>query len=292
MALGTVYRISTGVDNANATRKAINSFVFTIALPILAFQVLSTAPLDSLLLTVPLVSIVTTLVCLGIGYLVIPRLKSLRAPSVGALLLAAAWGNVTYLGLPVLTKVGGLNMQRIALLYDLLAATPLLFTVGTLVCVRYGTSETRHTIVHGLRMAVTTPPMIGAVVGIVVNMLHLELPTLATEVFTTVGGLVAPLMVCSVGMALSAPSFRMAPVLAPSVGIKLVVSTAVGYVLCTMLIADTEVFRSIVLESAMPSMVLPLVFAERYGLDHELLAQAILWSTVLSMGTLPIVAGM
>ncbi|RPI68093.1 MAG: AEC family transporter, partial [Ignavibacteriae bacterium] len=72
--------------------------------------------------------------------------------------------------------------------------------------------------------------------------------------------------------------------------IKLGIAPAVGMIMIGLLIADAHVARATLLEAAMPTMVLTMVFAERYGLDEEILAQAIVFSTVVAMLTLPFIA--
>ena len=48
----------------------------------------------------------------------------------GVLILSAAFGNVSYLGLPVLTGLYGYEAAKYALFGDLLASTPLLWLCG------------------------------------------------------------------------------------------------------------------------------------------------------------------
>jgi hypothetical protein len=47
-----------------------------------------------------------------------------------------------------------------------------------------------------------------------------------------------------------------------------------------------------VIEAAMPSMVLGLVFCDRYGLDTALYAAAVTLTTLLSLLTLPLWSGL
>lgn len=292
IVFGVVFRLFTGVDIARRTRQLIGSAVFNVLLPILAFHVLSTAPLDDSLITVPITAGLTIVTCLWIASALIPRLMLLPRPSLGALILASAWGNVTYLGLPVVMAVTGNQMQRIPIVYDLMATTPLLFTLGVVVCARYGTLPVELTFSGMFRQIITMPALIAVVLGLGVNLYGLPIPSIVQWGMQGLGSLVAPLMLFSVGMALGVPNGEHLRILAPTLVIKLVVSTIVGYGIGSILIDDPLVFKSVLLESAMPTMVLSMVFAERYGLDQALLAQAIFWSTLLSMLTLPLLAAM
>jgi hypothetical protein len=78
--------------------------------------------------------------------------------------------------------------------------------------------------------------------------------------------------------------------LVPAAVIRTIIVPLLVFPLASLLHPNDDILRSTMLEAAMPSMMLPLVFAERYGLDVESLAEAILLSTIISVATLPIVA--
>ncbi len=291
---GIAYRFIPGIPPPDVVRRSIGSVVLNVFLPALTFRVLSTAPIGSDLWAVPLIAVVTIIVSFVIAWLVYARLlqRHLTAPSIGALIIASVWCNATYLGLPVVTAVVGVDYQRIPMVFDLLAMSPMLFTLGTLICVEYGTRGDRHTVGEGLLQAAKLPPLIAAVVGLSVNLVHLTVPDFIMDACTTAGNIVAPAMLFSIGLALRPPQWHRLGLLAPSLLIKLVVAPFVAWLMIGMLISDVQIARATLLEAAMPTMVLTMVFAERYGLDEDLLAQAIVFSTVVAMVTLPMVAGL
>ena len=124
------------------------------------------------------------------------------------------------------------------------------------------------------------------------NILGLTVPEFVMDFTRVAGHVVAPVMLFSIGLALRVPKLSMLPLLTPTLLIKLVIAPVIGFVLLGLFISDVPTARATLLEAAMPTMVLTIVFAERYGLDEELLAQAILFSTVVSMITLPVAAGL
>lgn len=291
---GIAYRFIPGIPPPDVVRRSIGSVVLNVFLPALTFRVLSTAPIGSDLWAVPLIGVVTIVVCFGIAWLLYARLlqRHLAAPSIGAMIIASVWCNATYLGLPVVTAVVGVDYQRIPMVFDLLAMSPMLFMLGTLICVEYGTRGEKHTIGEGLLQAAKLPPLIAAIVGLGVNLLHVPVPDVFMDACTTAGNIVAPAMLFSIGLALRPPQWHRLGLLAPSLMIKLVVAPLVAWLMIGILIGDVQIARATLLEAAMPTMVLTMVFAERYGLDEDLLAQAIVFSTVVAMVTLPIVAGL
>lgn len=291
MAAGILIRFVPRIPSATDLRAAIGSMVLNVFLPALTFQSLATAPLSHELWMIPAISIATALVSAALGWLVVVRVigSRLHDAQMGALILAATFCNATYLGLPVVTKVVGPDFARIPIVFDMLGMSPVLFTLGAWIGIRYGSSSDQRTIGHSLRSIFTLPPFLAAVAGLLLNIAGVPLPGAVTTFTSMAGSVVAPLMLFSIGLALQAPQRRQAAILAPSVVIKLVVAPLVAYALSHLTPMASSVELATVLEAAMPTMVLTMVFAQRYHLDTELLAQAILFSTVLSMLTLPLV---
>jgi len=292
MGGGVVVRFIPGFPERKQVRQTIGTAVLMFFLPALSFRVLYEAPLTTELLAVPVVSAIVTLVSLGAAFVVYGLFfrGRLPRPVIGALILASTWCNATYLGLPVVKAVVGDHMQRIPIEFDLLAMTPLLFTIGTVISVEYGTRGTRHTFVEGLRQVVLLPPFLAAFAGIACNALHIPIAQWLLNALHTAGGVVAPLMLFNVGLALAMPRLNTLARITPALIIKLILAPLIGFVAIQWFITDVDVARATLLESAMPTMVLTMVFAERYGLDEETLAQAIIISTLLSMLTLPYIA--
>ncbi len=292
LASGVLYRLIPGVPSPQTVRSVIGSVVLNVFIPLLAFEVLATEHIMGDVWTVPVVSTATTLIgfILSIavyGYLL--RTKMSR-PTIGAMILATTWCNAMYLGLPITLAVVGDPGDHVPILFDYAGMTPLLFTLGTAVCVAYGTTDEQPSIRQGLLQILRLPPFIATIAGIAVNASGLQLPSWFIAAAETAGKVVAPLMLFSIGLTLRWPSISRTPLLLPAAVIRTVLVPILVFPLATLLHANDDILRATMLEAAMPSMMLPLVFAERYGLDVESLAEAILLSTLISVATLPIVA--
>jgi hypothetical protein len=94
-------------------------------------------------------------------------------------------------------------------------------------------------------------------------------------------------MIFSIGLALTFPKVAHAYAVIPAVIIKLVVSPGISFLAAKTLGLSGTALTSSVLESAMPSMVLTLLVADRYKLDVSLGAFMIVVTTILSFATLP-----
>lgn len=290
MGVGLAYRVLPGVPLAAEVRRGIGAIVFNFLLPALTFHVLSTAPLHIDLVTVPVTAIATVLTTLVIGWVVYGRLLhgKLSAPTTGSLLIAAVWCNATYLGLPIVTGAIGEHVQRVPIIFDLLGMSPMLFTVGVMMCMHYGTRDAGITFAQSLRQLLLLPPLLAAFAGLCVNVTGIPIPSVVTVLLSQAGSIVAPLMIISVGLGLAPFRIKWLPWIIPAFIIKLVVAPFIGYVVALPLMGNTDVFRATVLEAGMPTMMITMVFADRYGLDGEMLAQVIVVTTVASMLTLPL----
>lgn len=281
-------RLRIGLD-ADSLRQAINAAVFNIFLPALCVKIVYTASMDLETLLVPATAWVTTISGLLISFAVYTLLeKPLRIVPAekGVLILAAAFGNVTYLGLPVLTGLYGYGAAKYALFYDLLATTPLLWLVGAAMASRYGEGK-RFALRESLRTISSLPPVWGIFAGIALKLTHVPLPETILKTLGMFGDLVVPLMIFTIGLALSLPRVKHAYVIVPAVLIKLFLVPFISYFAAVLLGLRGTALSSCLIEGAMPTMVLSLLIASRFRLDESLAAFLIVVTTVLSFATLP-----
>lgn len=299
LVLGTVWRFIPHVPDADTVRRSLGGVVMNFFLPGLTFSVLYKAPLNSELWQVPAVAIVSVFAALSITFIffltIKKKLKGITNKSLGALLLAATWGNVTYLGLPTITALLGESYRRVPIYYDLLAMTPLLWTLGVSIADHYG-NEGEHlgimsTIKKGFRTVITLPPFWAAFLGLLCNLFMIPVPEFLLKACSLVGNAVPPMMIFSIGLALRVPHIHHLGWIAPVVAVKLLVAPFIAQNFAILVGLKDEVLRASVIESAMPTMVLTMVVADRFHLDVDLLAQIIAISTVLSFFTVGLLWG-
>ncbi len=285
--LGVLWRVYTpqGLD-ADALRTSLTTLVYVLLLPALVLLVLWRAEL-----TVDTAK-VAVLAAVGVGFGMSAawlwfRMRRPSAPVLGALLLAAAFPNATYLGLPVLEASLGSWARAIAIQYDLFACTPLLLSVGIMLSQHYGGSGNG---VHPLRNLVRVPPLWAAIIGVALNLLQVPLPTLPAKVLEMLANGVVPLMLFSLGLGLrwSGGWGQQLSLVTPVVVIQLLLTPLLIWGLASVFGVQGAVHTAVVLEAAMPSMVLGIVLCDRYRLDSSLYAMTVTASTALSILTLPL----
>ncbi len=142
-------------------------------------------------------------------------------------------------------------------------------------------------------IAVAAPTIACLIAGLLLNVAGVELPSLVGEVFRPFDEMTVPLILFSVGCMLnvSRAGTNMRPALLVSAATLLVgpfIGWGLGYVL-----AGGEVTRKVlILEGAMPVATLTPVLAANVDMDADLVRVCIALSTLLSLGTLPLVAAL
>ncbi len=258
-------------------------------LPALAFGLIVTARVDRSFVAVPLAAAIVTLTGLGAGFLLyrfLPYLAGVNRPAVGVLLLSSAFGNVTYLGLPVINETLGTQYGYIAILYDLLATTPILLTVGMMTAARYGTGA-QVSVASSLRRVLKLPPLWGVAAGIGVQLAEIAVPRPVLDAAQLMGRAVIPVMIFTVGLALDFRDVRRIGIALPALAVKLFGAPALAWAAGTFLGLGGKELEAVVIEGAMPVMVLSLVIADEFALDVALAATCIAVSTVASFFTMP-----
>ncbi len=274
-----------GLD-ADTLRNSLTTLVYVLLLPALVLVVLWRAPLSLDALRVALLAMLGIGVGMGSAWLWFRR-KRPAAAALGALLLAAAFPNATYMGLPVLEASLGSWARAVAIQYDLFACTPLLLSVGVMLAQHYGGEGKRA---HPLHNLVRVPPLWAAVLGVGLNLGGVPLPSLLGGVMDLLAAGVVPLMLFSLGLGLrwgSGWGQHLSLVL-PVVVIQLLLTPLVIWGASGLAVMEQGLRTAVVLEAAMPSMVLGIVLCDRYRLDSSLYAMAVTLSTALSAVTLPI----
>lgn len=272
--------------SADTARRVLTGLVYSVLLPALVLLVLWRAPLSWDALRIAAVAASGVLAGLAAAYLAY-RLHATPKTITGAMLLAAAFPNVTYLGLPVLEKTFGPWARSVAIQYDLFACTPLLLTVGILIARAYGAHEERENPFVGL---LKVPPLWAAVAALTLNGANVPLPAGLEQWLQTLANGVVPLMLISLGMALTwDPHYlQRLPLVVPVLIIQLLFMPLVAWGMAVGLGLGGDLLVATVLEAAMPCMVLGLVLCDRYRLDTQLYATTVTLSTALSLFTLPL----
>ena len=283
---GVLWRLFSpmGVD-ADTLRRALTALVFILLLPALVLEVLWTAPLSLDSLRIMLAATSGILLSAAVAYWVF---RGLGVPSRirGALILASAWANVTYLGLPVVEALYGPWARSVALQYDLFSTTPLLLTLGVWIATRHGDASDEP----AWKALLGVPALWAAIIAIGLNLGAVPQPDWLSALLELLGRSVPPLMLIALGLGLRLDVLRLdrLPLVLPVIGIQLFLMPVIVGLAGFGVGLEGQILSVMTLEAAMPSMLLGMVLCDRYGLDTSLFAAAVSLSTGLSLLTLPL----
>lgn len=287
IAAGGIWpRWQTGISIVGL-RGEINRLVLNFFAPMLFFSAGAAATVDLSILQVPLVLGAATLFGLTLAALALfatPLGRGLSRPQRGAIMLASGFGNVLFFGYPFLTTVYGDSGARYPFFADMLAATPLVWSLGVWIAFRCG-KHTEHA--SFLRMWLTLPPVWGFAAGIAVNLSGAGLQPLV-EAAHWAGSPTIPLMLFVLGLTIPWHDLRPHKAVMVALGIKLALMPLLALGIALAWPGKlTEPGEAAVLEAAMPTMVMVIALADRFGLDTRLAGLIMGWSTLVGLVTLP-----
>jgi len=267
--------------------------VLYLAMPPLVFLIVARADLRAELLLVPVAAFLThgVLLVAGLG---ITRLWGMDRPTRGAFLVCTAVGNTGFFGLPLIAASGPGFSQPAAVMYDALATAVITWTSTVAIATAFGAAgDGRPRVdVRGLLWGFTLPPTWALAAGLVWNLAGLgaDLPTAVERPLEVLAAAVLPLVMLYAGLMVDVSGVRAAwtPVLAVAV-VRLGLGPVAGLGSGLLLGLSGEVLRTVVIMAAMPTAMMSLVLGARYGLRADVLAGAVVVTSVLCTATLPLV---
>ena len=271
---------------AAPTRKVLTSLVYYLLLPALVLSVLWKAELGETSMLIAASAAFGVVVGLLLSFFSCKFCNN-RAAEAGALILAVAFPNVTYMGLPVLEATFGPWARSVAIQYDLFACTPLLFTLGVFIAARMGSAGGQTTFLF--QDILRIPAMWAAVLAVLLNAFDVPVPNILGGLLSLLERGVVPLMLFSLGLSLEwdRSRWRLIPSLVPVVLLRLLIVPFLVMILTGFTGLSGDLRAAVVMEAAMPSMVIGIVICDRFNLDVSLYAAAVTVTTALSIVTLP-----
>jgi hypothetical protein len=270
--------------------------VTEVALPAVIFSQLATHQIGKRQLLLVVAIVVAGIISLGLAWLAGKILKRPRT-QVGALMLSSSFGSSALIGYPLVQYAFPHNPEALAdavLLSEVGVGIPL-FTICVVVARYFGEDVGEpKSFSQSLRDYLRSPIFVALAAGLLASSLGLDpqQPFLAPffKTFDMVRDSL-PLLSCLIlGMQLKYPSARVIlPLIVVSAVIQLIIQPWLGSVQAAWYHLPLEQRQVLVLESAMPSAILPSVFAARYRCSPEICANLTFFNILTSIITLPLV---
>lgn len=268
-------------------RKVINKLIINLTLPVFIFNVFLTTPLNLELVKIP---ILAWLVMAGAGLLAWLFSFWIKEPATkGGFLLVAALGNTGYFGYPLAQLFYGNKALAQAVFYDVFGTVVFTFTLGLLVAEYFGVGKEKLSV---LKELLSFPPMIALLVGLVFNLLGVQLPGFLLTTLKMLGEISIPLIMVSIGLSLDFSVDSSLPFVFLASFIKLIFSPFLARYFGFWVGLKGTLYQVGLLQASTPSMMLSFIIGERYSLDTKLIASTIFFSTFLSFLTIPFIQSM
>ncbi len=198
-----------------------------------------------------------------------------------ALIATSLFPNNGNMGLPVVTfALGTAGLERA--IVCLISSSILLFCFGPALLQGKG-------ILYGLKLTLKLPLIWSLLVGFSLRLFAIKFPFSLDTGIQKLGEAAIPIALILLGMQLSSTYFQLGTREIFTVITRLIISPFIAYAVGSFLSLELLSLQVLVLQCAMPTAVNSLVVVTEFGGDTDLVARAIVLSTISSFITLPII---
>jgi predicted permease len=266
---------------ALASRRALVLMLYVLIPPIVFFN-LAAAEIDVDHGIGLVLGIVAASLSALLAWWVATRFLRLSRPRTGAIVATVLSVNTGYLGYPLTVALLGRDQLSTAVLYDVLVTGPCLLLGAFAVGAAFGTRAGEGPRERVRAFFTRNPPLYAAVAGLLAP--EALAPDLAVDLSQALLVAILPLGFFAVGATLAENAEQgelpLPPPLSKSVALSVACRLAIAPALLLALSAPLiDLPGPYLLLAAMPSGINSMVVAHAYGLDMEITAEAVAWST-------------
>lgn len=272
--------------------RKLSSLVINWTCPALILSSAMTGDLPDRRFILPLlaISVVTYLVLTGIAFW-LPRFLTRRKDDEGVVGFAIMFGNVGFMGYPVVASIFGHEAVFYAAVLNVVN-TFAVFTVGTILVTGKGEVEGPRF----QKKVLYSTPMLSAYLTMLIVALEIDnIPACISQPLTMIGDITVPAALLIIGSSMSQLPLRAlmgnATVYITTV-MRLVVVPVAMYFLCLLLGFDPYVVNINTVVIAMPVATYGTILCLKYNRDTSLMAEVTFITTLLSMITIPLLVMM
>ena len=268
--------------------KRLSKLVIDITCPALILSSAMTGELPDRRFILPLLGIsVLTYAVLAVVALLLPRFLTRRKDEEGIIGFALMFGNVGFMGYPVVASIFGHQAVFYAAVLNVVN-TFAVFTIGTML-VTGGEGTTREKF---NRKVLYGTPMLAAYAAMLIVAFGIDqVPAFVSQPLTMMGNITVPAALLIIGSSMSHLPLRAmlgTPTVYATTLLRLALLPVAIHFLCTALGFDPFVVGINTVVIAMPVATYGTILCLRYGRDTTLIAEVTFITTLLSMLTIPL----
>ena len=234
------------------------------------------------ILTLLLYSVLLMLTALVIG-VVSARVICGKSPLRGVFSLVVSFGNVFFMGVPVVTALYGDNAVFL-LSICVIPFNLFIFSVGIFLVLGKGGEKISW------KKLLLNPSLIATVIALPIFFLRLEFPATVVEIVSYPANMVVPLSMLLIGAALGRMSLKtiFSSGLSYAVcALKLIATPVVVFFLFRLFVQDPLILGLLTVVAAMPSASISPILCAEYGGDSDFASRSVFLTTLLSLATVP-----
>jgi malate permease and related proteins len=266
-----------------AARRSLTLMLYVLVPPVIFFN-LAASNIDVEHGVGLLLGIVASSLAALTAYLLASRVLHLARHRTGAVVCAVLCVNSGYLGYPLTVALLGRDQLSTAVLYDVLVTGPCLLLGAFAVGAAFGSKAGEGPRERMRAFFTRNPPLYAAIAGLLAP--DALAPQALVDLSQALIVAILPIGFFAVGATLAENAehgeLPMPPPLTRPVAVTLLSRLAVAPALLMLLAAPLiDLPAAYRLLSAMPSGINTMVVAHAYGLDMEIAAEAVTWSTAI-----------
>ncbi|XXX82351.1 AEC family transporter [Sorangium sp. So ce134] len=275
-----------------ADAAALNRLVIDVTTPALIVSVLRRSGIGHGAWGAVAASLIALFACALAG-IAVARALGLPRAAQGAAGLVGSFSNTGFLGVPVVLALYGRagDAAGTAILVDSIVTTLMLWTFGVALAARMGAGGAGGAVdARSLLAVILHPNVLSIAAGLALHALPIPLPTWVERALDALGGATPTLVFLALGLSLDLRSLRgrVRPLVAVA-AVKLVLAPAVALGAALALGLKRPTSEVAVLQSAMPTSMVSVIVAARYGCDGQFAAATAVVTTLGALATLPAV---
>lgn len=248
--------------------KVLNTIIIYVALPSLTLQYIPNIEIQLDLIfpiLMPWINIILSWIVFGFIGRKLGWSKSLT----GAIIIMTGFGNTSFVGIPVIQALYGSEAIETVIMIDQPGSFVALSTLGILIANIYSDKATNQSAFYSIiNNILTFPPFIAFVLGVILNVTQIAVSADIVVLFNTLGGLLVPLALISVGMQLEL-DFKSVywKYVWMGLGYKLLLFPALIFVFYFLLFQQSgQIIEITLIEAAMAPMITAGIVAASYDL--------------------------
>lgn len=287
IGIGIAWRYAKPLQvNAGALRRALIALLYYVFLPALVLAVMWNVKYTDNTWRIILTMVGTTGIGLAAAWYYYKD-KNISNNIKGAFILAAAFGSILIIGMPITQEWVARWTVRTAVYYEAVVMLPILFTAGIYLAKEFGEDDNSNI---GLEL-IKQPIIIAVLLGLILNIADVKMPALVNNWLTLAKLGILPISLIIIGLSLywHKQWMKLVPAMLPVAALQLIILPLLLWVLFHLFgTTGVQTFKSMFLQAAMPTMVLGFIICERYKLDNTAYTAVFSFTTVASLITLPI----